>query len=62
MPFALVVTAFPTLEVSFASVPSVFRGSAILRFCAVVLLPSGGEHIVMYGVRWVWAGGGGVGG
>ena len=35
--------------------------SGILGICSV-FLPSGGEHIVVYGARWVWAGGGGVGG
>ena len=35
MPFASFFTASSTLEVPFASVPSVFRGSAILRFCDV---------------------------
>ena len=35
--------------------------SGILDICSV-FLPSGGEHIVIYGVRWVWAGLGGVGG
>ena len=48
MPFALACTVSYTR--------SAFRIS--------VFLPSGGEHIVIYGAPWVWAGGpgGGVGG
>ena len=34
----------------------VFATSGILGICSM-FLPSGGEHIVIYGVRWVWAGG-----
>ena len=36
----------------------VFVTSGILGICSV-FLHSGGEHIVFYGVLWVWAGGGG---
>ena len=35
----------------------VFATSGILGICSA-FLPSGGEHIVVYGVWWVWTGGG----
>ena len=57
MPFASVFTAFPTLEVPFASVPSVFRASAIPRSPRGIcndFLPSGVAHMVIYGVSCVW--------